>query len=89
MTRPELAAHFNITEQAVYEWEAKDKRPDFGKLPTLARALKVPLAWLVDGKGPPPSPDDPEVRIEALSDEKRAMLNQFLKFLEDQKPNAA
>jgi len=89
MTRPQLAAHWGITEQAIYEWEVKDKRPDFDKLPKLARALKVPIAWLIEGDGPPPSPDDARVRIESLSDEKRAMLEQFLKFLEDRKPNVA
>jgi transcriptional regulator with XRE-family HTH domain len=89
MTRAELATHFNITEQAIYEWEVKERRPDFDKLPKLARLLKVPLGWLIDGKGAPPSPNDPRVRIEALSDEKRAMLEQFLNFLEEQKPNVA
>lgn len=90
MTRPQLAVHFDITEQAIYEWEVKEKRPDFDKLTKLARVLKVPLAWLIDGKGSPPSPDDPRVRIENLPDEQRDMLEQFLKFLENtRKPNVA
>lgn len=89
MTRRALGAVFGISEQAVYEWEARGKRPDFEKLPTLARTLKVPIAWLLEGKGAPPSPDDPQVRIEALNDDQRAMLDQFLRFLQDQKHKVA
>ncbi len=89
MTRRALGDVFGISEQAVYEWEVKSKRPDFEKLPKLARALKVPIAWLIEGNGDPPPENDPRVRIETLSDEQRAMLEQFLKFLEDQKPKVA
>jgi transcriptional regulator with XRE-family HTH domain len=75
VTQRHVADAFSISDKAVSAWERDDTIPELSRLPTLARLLKVPVAWLLEGTGePPPSPDDLEVRIEMLSPAERAIV---------------
>jgi transcriptional regulator with XRE-family HTH domain len=74
MTQGKLGAAFGISDKAVSAWERDDTRPDNAKLVKLARILKIPLNWLLDGKGAPPDPDALESVMEQLDPEARALL---------------
>lgn len=66
-TQKEIADHFGVTDQAVSNWEGDRDVPELGKIVKLARALKVPVLWLLEeGGGPPPSPNALETKIERL-----------------------
>lgn len=78
MSKVALAAKMGVTKQAVQAWEdpgEKGRRPDSNKLPKLARVLKVPIAWLLEGDGAPPPPDVLEAAIESLSASQRALVS--------------
>lgn len=83
-----LAEPFGITPQAVSLWEQDNPdrpiRPDIEKLPTLARILKVPLAWLLEGQGPPPPENDLHTLIEALPPSKRKHVRRYLQMLAEE-----
>lgn len=82
-TQQEIGDAFDITDKAVSAWERDPKsKPEFEKLPKLARVLKVPLAWLVDGTGDPPPEDNLLVRIEALSAADRAYVDTMVEALQ-------
>lgn len=74
VTQGDLGEHFDITDKAVSGWERDSDRPDLAKIAKLARILKVPSAWLLDGKGPPPAPDALESILEQLDPSGRALL---------------
>lgn len=67
MTQAKLGGCFGISAQAVSAWEREEGYPDLGKMPALAKALKVPIGWLIEGGGPVPDESDLAVQIEALS----------------------
>jgi transcriptional regulator with XRE-family HTH domain len=64
MTQPALAAFFDISFQAVSQWERDEGYPEYEKLPQLRLALRVNYAWLLEGSGEPPAPDDLEVLLD-------------------------
>lgn len=74
MTQPKVAAAFGVTVQAVSGWERGEHVPELDKIAKLARLLKVPAAWLLDGTGAPPPPDALESVIEQLDPDRRALL---------------
>lgn len=74
MTQGMLGVHFDVTDKAVSGWERDAERPDIDKIAELARVLKVPARWLLEGKGPPPSPESLESVMDQLDDEGRALL---------------
>jgi transcriptional regulator with XRE-family HTH domain len=74
MTQDALGDHFGITDKAVSGWERDTDRPDLAKIAKLARVLKVPSNWLLDGKSAPPAPDALESLLEELDPEARALL---------------
>lgn len=43
-----------ITEQTVGRWERAEAEPRESRLAHIAKALAVPLTWLVEGKGTAP-----------------------------------
>lgn len=49
-----------ISEQTVGRWERGESEPRPSRLAHIATALRVPLAWLVEGKGPGPKEDIPK-----------------------------
>lgn len=71
MRQIDVALAFEITPQAVSQWEKDEDRPDWQKMPKLARLLRIPLIWLMAGEGPPPAPDDPMVLFELIGDHDR------------------
>ena len=78
VTQKQLADEFRITDKAVSGWERDEHAPDLRKLVNLAKILRVPLAWLLDGSGDPPPPEDIQVRLEALTPAERAMLSAMI-----------
>lgn len=67
LTLEQVGEHFGISKQAVRDWETKkDGQPSADKLAKLREILKVTFVWLLEGGDTaPPSPDDPEVLLEA------------------------
>lgn len=61
MTQEKLGAEFGISDKAVSSWERDDTVPDVAKMAGLRRVLRVTYAWLLEGDGPPPDPNDPRV----------------------------
>lgn len=72
-TQAEIGARFGITDKAVSAWERDATIPDLAKIAELARLLRVPCNWLLEGHGQPPPPDALEVRIEQLSPADRVL----------------
>lgn len=66
MTQKQLAAIFDISEQAVSNWERGVDIPDWDKMSQLRQALRVNYAWLHEGTGDPPAPDAPEVVMDDI-----------------------
>lgn len=89
MTQDMLGGVFGITGKAVSQWELDTTAPHRNKLPKLARTLKVPLAWLSEGKGAPPQPDDLVVRLEALQDQDRDTVSDLVDALLAKRHRAA
>lgn len=65
MKQKDVAEAFDISSQAVSQWEAGRTRPDSQRLTSLARLFDVRLEWLLGDSGPmamtggPPSGDTP------------------------------
>ena len=73
-TQGEIGDLFGISDKAVSAWERGETIPDHDKIPHLRRKLRLTYAWLIEGGGPPPSPNDPLVLLEdELSAKFRAM----------------
>lgn len=85
LTQEQVGAEFGITDKAVSGWERGGSRPDNAKLVKLTRILRVPLHWLLDGKGAPPAPDDLESIVERLDGPSRAMLEAMARTLLNQR----
>lgn len=71
-TQKTIGDAFGVTDKAVSAWERSDSIPDLEKIPNLARLLKVPLSWLLEGTGDPPPPDGLETLVDNLSEPERA-----------------
>lgn len=82
-TQADIGSHFRVTDKAVSAWERDETVPELDKIAKLARVLKVTSSWLLEGKGPPPSPDSIESGLEQLDPEARdlvaAMVQTLLK----------
>lgn len=89
MTQAGLAAHFDISDKAVSAWERDDTVPDLDKIAKLARVLKVPSIWLLEGKGQPPAPDSIESSLERLDQGSRDLVSAMVQTLLRQKDTAA
>lgn len=90
ITQKQVAAAFRISEQAVSIWERDDRRPDIEKLPALARILKVPLDWLLEGPGDdPPEAGSLTERIEQLPAEHRHVIESLLDSLKNRRGRVA
>jgi transcriptional regulator with XRE-family HTH domain len=89
MTQGDLAKHFGITDKAVSGWERDDSIPDVDKIAKLARILKVPAEWLLDGKDQPPGPDALESVLEQLNPSERALLEAMAQTMLRQRNSAA
>lgn len=84
MRQKDVADAFGISDKAVSSWERGETIPDWDKFAKLARILKIPVGWLLEGAGPPPPPDHLTVRIEALTPAERAMFTAMIDALQKQ-----
>lgn len=74
LKQPDIADTLGVTVQAVSNWERDVDRPDPDRLAALRKQLKVTYAWLIEGAGPAPQPDDHRVLTDdAASAEYRAL----------------
>lgn len=89
VTQGELGRRFKISDKAVSSWERDESVPEVDKLPRIARELKVPVVWLLEGKLPPPDVTDPAVQIEALSEADQRAVSAFITHLQQQKAKVA
>jgi transcriptional regulator with XRE-family HTH domain len=88
-TQTEIGDEFGVSDKAVSAWERDVTIPEFDKLAKLARLLKVPCSWLVEGPGEPPPPDALEVQIEQLSPPDRALASAIIETIRKVRDNAA
>ena len=84
-TQGEIGAKFNITDKAVSAWERDATVPSFEKIAELARLLKVPCNWLLEGKGEPPAPDSLEAGLDQMTPAERAVLAATMQALRSQR----
>lgn len=89
LTQDELGQVFGITGQAVSQWERDKERPDPAKLPKLRNALKVTYSWLLEGSGEPPSPDDPAVALDSLTEAQQEAVAAYIQTLQRRGGQAA
>lgn len=88
-TQADIGGKFGITDKAVSAWERDETVPDLDKIAKLARILKVPSSWLLDGKGPPPAADALESVLDQLDPVDRALLEAMAQTLLQQRGAAA
>lgn len=69
MGQQKIADELGVTVQAVSGWERDCDAPSFEKIAKLRKILRVTYVWLMEGDGPPPDADSPEVRAEDLAPE--------------------
>lgn len=89
VTQAGLAGAFKVTDKAVSAWERDETVPELDKIAKLARALKVPAIWLLEGKGPPPPPEALESVMDRLDPEQRSMLEAMAQTLLQRRGSAA
>ena len=89
VTQAMVAKEFSVTVQAVSGWERDDSIPENAKIAKLARILKVPSSWLLDGKGKPPAPDALESVMERLDPDQRSLLEAMAKTMLQRSETAA
>jgi transcriptional regulator with XRE-family HTH domain len=77
-TQTDIGNLFGITDKAVSAWERDETAPELDKIANLAKALKVPCIWLLEGVGAPPPPDALETRIESLRPSERALVGPMM-----------
>ncbi len=77
-----IAEKMGVSTQAVSQWERGEDTPGAERIPALRKLLRVTYHWLMEGEGPPPDPDSPEVRLEDLPEEHRAAEGAFLDSLD-------
>lgn len=88
-TQADVAARFGVTDKAVSAWERDDTVPDLDKIAKLAKVLKVPCIWLLEGAGAPPAPDAIEVTIEGLRPSERALVAAMIETIQSKRDSAA
>lgn len=89
VTQAAVAKAFRVTVQAVSGWERDEHVPELDKIAKLARILKVPASWLLDGRGAPPAPEALESVMEQLDPEQRALIEAMAQTLLQRRESAA
>lgn len=51
MTQERLARELGITAQAISQWENEETVPELERIPQIAKALRIPIGWLLGAKG--------------------------------------
>ena len=72
LSQDEIASQFEISREAVSNWETGKARPDLDKIFELARILNTHAAWLVKGEDRPASHN-----LEVLRDVAHIVLQAF------------
>jgi transcriptional regulator with XRE-family HTH domain len=85
----DIADKLGITDKAVSSWERDQTVPEPDRLPELRRLLRVTYSWLLEGRGPPPAPDDPEVLFDDLLEAERAAVRAMIAAFLKQRSDAA
>ena len=88
-TQADVAARFRVTDKAVSAWERDETVPELDKIAKLAKLLKVPCIWLLEGAGEPPAPDALEVALEDLRPSERAVVAATIQALRRERTSAA
>jgi transcriptional regulator with XRE-family HTH domain len=88
-TQGQIGAYFGVTDKAVSGWERDQTIPELDKIADLARLLRVPCSWLLEGVGAPPPPDALEVKIESLRPSERALLAAMIETIHKERESAA
>lgn len=78
LTQEQLAEKLGVSDKAVSGWERDEYPPESERFPALRRELKVTYAWLHEGGGEPPAPDDPDVLMEDLAPAERAAVKAMI-----------
>jgi transcriptional regulator with XRE-family HTH domain len=84
-TQEEIGKYFGVSDKAVSAWERDDTIPELDKVAKLARILRVPCIWLLEGGSPPPPIDSFEVQFEQLSEADQAVVSAMLAALQKQR----
>jgi transcriptional regulator with XRE-family HTH domain len=73
-TQSDIAEHFGVTDKAVSSWERDETIPDVDKIAELSRVLKVPVLWLLEGKGSPPAVGETDDPLQNVTAAERAIM---------------
>lgn len=88
-TQGDIAARFGVTDKAVSAWERDDTVPELDKIAKLAKLLKVPCLWLLEGSGRPPAPDALETTMDQLEPSERALISAMIETLRKERGKVA
>lgn len=89
LTQAEVGSRFRVTDKAVSAWERDETVPELDKIAKLAKLLKVPCIWLLEGAGEPPAPDALEVTIEELKPSERALVGAMIETIRKERNRVA
>jgi len=89
MTQGDLGAIFGVTDKAVSSWERGKTSPELKRIPALARALKVPTDWLLEGTGAPPALDGIVTEFEQLLPSERAVVRATMQAIRKERDSVA
>lgn len=89
LTQREVGEHFDVSSQAVSQWERDEVVPEFDRLAKLRRILKVTAEWLLEGTGEPQDRDEHSQLWDSLSHAQRRQALRLLKMLADDSDQAA
>ena len=82
-----VATALGVTKQAVSGWERGKETPEVPKLIPLARKLKIPVEWLLDGQGEPPV--EASESLDGITPAERAAAMAFIHMMRRQQQPAA
>lgn len=88
-TQTDIGKFFHISDKAVSSWERDETVPELDKIAKLAKFLKVPCIWLLEGTGEPPAPDALEVTIEQLKPSERALVGAMIETIRKERERVA
>lgn len=69
MRQREVAAHFNVSEQAVSQWFRNETEPDRSKMFAVARLLRVRPEWIANGALPREAAEEPTQKLHVSGEE--------------------
>ena len=82
LSQAALGEALGISDKAVSAWERDEGIPEATRFPAIAKALRVPLLWLITGEGPGPDEFDLIAGVEALSSADQKAVAAFIEHLQ-------